>query len=668
MQRKLGLRAAMRIGVALVVGAFVLATLAGSNWATPRSSPPAGAAQPAAVHKGGTAYWALPPKTTPDWIFPFASLQFFSVTNLAQFQYLMYRPLYFFGAPRSSSPNVDYPLSLARAPVWSNGDRTVRITMKGWKFADGQTVDAQSLVFWLNMMMAEPANWAGTTPGSGQFPGNLKSYSAPQGATGDTVVINLDHPYNTSWYLYNELSQLVPMPEAWDVTSLSSKAGSGHCGAVAAGNMTGAATKPACIAVWAFDTDDNNTAKKPKMAGDLATYASNGHWSKGADGPWKLAGFDASTGQASFVPNPSYSGPRKPILSRFVEVPYSSASSELSALVAGGPTAPEVGYLPLQNTPQKPAGLPFTAAGPNAPALRGRYTLVQSEQWQINYMPENFKSTFGAKGHAGAVFQQLYFRQALQELVNQDGIISTYYKGYGTPTYGPVPAYPANSFAHGAELRPGGPYPFDPPVAIATLKAHGWSVVTNGTSRCVKPGTGSRECGAGIPSGTPLSFTEVYATGIASLTQTVDYEASEWAKAGIHVSVVAEPIDKLFNEVVPCYPTATQACHAWDMANWGAGWLYSPDYLPTGEETFGTGAGSNQGDYSSATNDRLIVETNQSSSLRVYYEWEDFLAKQLPVIWQPLLSGEVEIPSRLGGVLPVNALLNLTPEYWYLKS
>ncbi len=660
-----------RVAVFLAVVVVALALLVGS--ASPSASPPArrsGAVLDASSspRRGGTVYWALPPATTPDWIFPFASLQFFSVTNFAQFQYLMYRPLYWFGPPTSTSPNVDFALSLADQPVWSNGNRTVTITMKGWKFRDGQRVDAQSLVFWLNMMKAESSNWAGSVPGPSQFPANVRSYAAPGGPTGDKVVLNLNHRYGTKWFLYNELSQLQPMPEAWDVTSLKAAPGSGRCGAVAPGAMTGAATKAACAAVWRFDTDNNDTAKQPHMAGNLATYATNKHWSEGVDGPWRLSAFNAASGEATFVPNAKYSGPQKPTISQFVEVPYASGGAEFNALLAGAKTAPQVGYLPLADTPPKPAGQAMTVAGRNAPGLARAYKLVEFESWQISYTSENYRATVGAHGYAGSVFRQLYFRQVLQELVNQPGIISTYFKGYGVPTYGPVPVYPANSFLSTVERERGGPYPFNPPKAIATLRAHGWNVVTNGVSTCVRPGTAAGDCGAGIARGTPLTFKEVYTSNDKSLAQAVDYEVSEWATAGIQVSVSAEPIDQILNQVVPCYPSVTAACHAWDLANWGGGWVYSPDYMPTGEETFATGAGSNEGGYSNLLNDRLTVETNEHSSLGVFYEWENFLSTQLPVIWQPVLAGEAEVSKQLGGVLPINALGDLMPEYWYFKS
>ena len=44
-----------------------------------------------------TATFAEGPGSQPNYIFPLASLAYFSVSNLSQFQYLMYRPLYWFG-------------------------------------------------------------------------------------------------------------------------------------------------------------------------------------------------------------------------------------------------------------------------------------------------------------------------------------------------------------------------------------------------------------------------------------------------------------------------------------------------------------------------------------------------------------------------------------------
>src|SRR5690348_71825 len=47
---------------------------------------------------GGAVTYALPANTTPNYIFPFSPSLYFSVVNTSNLQYLMYRPLYWFGA------------------------------------------------------------------------------------------------------------------------------------------------------------------------------------------------------------------------------------------------------------------------------------------------------------------------------------------------------------------------------------------------------------------------------------------------------------------------------------------------------------------------------------------------------------------------------------------
>ena len=90
---------------------------------------------------------------------PLHGTQCYSVNNYEDFQYLMVRPLYMFGGNSNTSISVNYPLSPANAPVYSNGGKTVVINMKGWKWSDGETVDANSLMLNLNMLEAEKTNF-----------------------------------------------------------------------------------------------------------------------------------------------------------------------------------------------------------------------------------------------------------------------------------------------------------------------------------------------------------------------------------------------------------------------------------------------------------------------------------------------------------------------------
>jgi peptide/nickel transport system substrate-binding protein len=100
------------------------------------------------------------------------------------------------------------------------------------------------------------------------------------------------------------------------------------------------------------------------------------------------------------------------------------------------------------------------------------------------------------------------------------------------------------------------------------------------------------------------------------------------------------------------------------MANWGGGWIYAPDYLPTGESLFTTGAGSNSGSYSDPKMDRLILATQKTNGTGPLYEYEDYAAKQLPVIYQPTDYTIAATSINVGGVV-FNPLLTLVPEYWY---
>jgi peptide/nickel transport system substrate-binding protein len=596
--------------------------------------------------------WAEPPATTPNWILPFASAPYFGNINFLDFWPLMFRPLYFFGG-ESNQPTLDQALSNAKPPVFSHGGTTVTITLKGWKWSDGQTVDAQDVIFFMNMLEAEKANFAGYVPG--EFPDNVVSYTAPS-PTSMTVTMKLKRGYNPTWFLYNELSQVTPLPLKWDTTSLTGAPGSGGCSA-----MTGpTATAAACAKVWKFLTDNNGTSAKPQMAGDLATYATNPMW-QDVDGPWRLSAFDASSGEATFVPNKGYSGPQKPYASKFIEMPYTSDTSEFNALAAGGSGAPQVGYVPTQDLTTPTSS--YTKTGPNNSALASNYNLVPLYAWGIKFDRANYNST-GDGGLAGKFFHQLYIRQALQMGVNQPQIIAKVDKGYAIPTYGPVPVYPANPFVSSAEKV--NQYPYSVAKGAALLKSHGWKVVPGGTDTCVKPGTAADECGAGIPSGTKLQLTMLAVSGDQAITTTVQSEVSSWSQMGINVATKSETFETVLSQMVPC--KSGPVC-SWELADWGGGWTYSPDYQATGDEIFSTGAGFNKMSYSDPTADALIQKTETSSSPAYFDQYENYLAKNLPVIWEPDAATQmVEIAKNVGGVTPLNPVLSLTPEYWYLTK
>jgi len=84
---------------------------------------------------GGTATFAEAPNAKPNYIFPLTSGGFFSVANLSQFQFFMYRPLYWFG--QDGKVQLNSSLSLASDPVYTDGGKTVTMKLRA---GNGPTV------------------------------------------------------------------------------------------------------------------------------------------------------------------------------------------------------------------------------------------------------------------------------------------------------------------------------------------------------------------------------------------------------------------------------------------------------------------------------------------------------------------------------------------------
>jgi peptide/nickel transport system substrate-binding protein len=600
----------------LAVGAVVLALVAAGC-----SSGNSGSSSPGNTPvKGGTAVWAEPPSSSPTYIFPYTDANDESNINNFEFQYLLYRPLYWFG--RSGQPVVNYGLSVANAPT-VNG-KTLTITLKHYMWSDGTQVTAQDVAFWLNMELAVPQDF-GSYNG---FPANTTSIKV---VSPTELQMTMNKAYSVTWFLYNELSQVSPMPAAWDRTA----SGPSHCDT----------TISDCAAVYKY---------LAAQAKDTSTYATSPIWSI-VDGPWKLSSF-SSDGHITFVPNKSYSGPVKPKLAKFEEVPFTTDSAEYDVLRSpNSSTKIDVGYLPTQDAPAKPAN-----ATVGANPVPG-YTMSPLYPWGINYYVLNYQSS---DGDHGAVFKQLYFRQALAYEMNQSAIISGPLRGYGVAGVGPVGSTPASKWLS-AKGQQGDPFPYNPAKAKSLLTSHGWKVVPNGTTTCVKPGTASNECGAGITAGTPLTFSYVYESGVSWVQSEVTELQSNAASLGIKLTLQPKPVADVIAQTVGNCVVNKDPCN-WDMANWGAGWSFSPNYLPTGDTLFECKALANSGGYCDKTNDSLIQQTLTNSSLQLFYSWQNYLAPQLPVIWQPnAVSTLTEVANNLKGVLPQSPTLSITPESWY---
>jgi len=577
---------------------------------------------------GGTATFTEQPGSPPNDIFPLMSGADFTDANAFQFQTLLYEPLYRFGA--GGSPGLDEAGSLAEPPVYSDGDRVVTIRLEPWRWSDGEAVDARDVVFWMNLLEAEKENWASYVPGG--FPDNVASYRVVSPLV---VQFRLKRPYDPEWFTDNELSQITPLPLAWDRTSLRSPP--------PRGNEPGLPDTTIAGARRVYDFLNG-------QAQALSTYATSPIWSV-VDGPWRLASFEPS-GLAVFVPNRSYSGPDRPHLARFVELPVASSASELDVLLAGTSSAGSVpggrvsvGWVPDQDVPDLGA------------LHRAGYRTVREVLWQFNYLEPNFDNPT-----AGPIFAQLYVRQAFQHLIDETGWIRAYDHGLAVPTYGPIPAVPKNPWSDpSASVDPD---PFDPAAAASLLAAHGWVAGPGGVRTCRRPGAGARDCGPGVPGGARLSFTLAYPTGSQSVALSVQDLQASAARAGVQLILRAESNAEISATIEPC--PRGPSC-SWQLGDYGGGWIYSPDHLPTGEEIFATGALGNVGSYTSAAVDRLIAATTTASGpseQAALDRYQNAVRRLLPVFWVPSPETLLAVANDLAGVHP-NAYGEVNPQDWY---
>jgi peptide/nickel transport system substrate-binding protein len=381
------------------------------------------------------------------------------------------------------------------------------------------------------------------------------------------------------------------------------------------------------------------------QAKSLSTYATNPLWQT-VDGPYKLTSYTPANGAFTMVPNTTYGGPHAVKVSTFQGVPFTSDAAEFNAVKAG---SIDVGYIPQDDVPQLKQVLSLG------------YNYFGMPDYGMNFANYNFKDKTGDFNN---IVNQLYFRQAMAHLEDQQGWITAFMHGAGAPAYGPIPAYPQSPYLPADAATD--PYPFNVASAVSLLKSNGWTVNAGGTDVCAKAGTAAGDCGAGIPAGTKLAFNFIYSTSPSLIGDQATDLVSKASEAGIHITLQGSNFNYMIANYLDPYAPANE--NKWAVEDFG-GETDVPYATTFG--LFNTGGSDQIGDYSNPTADSLINASISGGDPAAVKNEASFLTMNQPVMFQP--NPDIIWSWKTGISGPPISFENLTqyyatPEFWYFTK
>ncbi|WP_427165643.1 peptide ABC transporter substrate-binding protein [Streptomyces sp. C1-1] len=536
--------------------------------------------------------YALPANFTPNWILPIGTAAHLNTNNIS-IANALWEPLI---AYDGSTGRIGWNKagSVATTADFAADNRSVRITLGDRHWSDGKPITSKDVGFWFDLIKANKAQWAGYTPG--KAPDNWTSFKADDARH---FTITFDRAYNPQWMLANELDAITPLPEhVWD---------------------RGTPEK-----TWTYL---NNAAK------NIGSYASDPLW-KTLSGPYAVKSF-STAGKVVLTANEKYDGGEKPGIPTVNLLPFTTADAEKNALRSG---SVDYGYIEPTDLDQKAS---FTAQG---------YEVRPWSGWAITYMPYNFNNP-----SMGAVFKQLYARQAIQRSIDQTSLAKVVFNGTAVPGYGPVPQAQTSAFL--SRTQKDNPYPFSTAAARSLLSSHGWTE-RNGVMTCTDPG----KCGEGVARGTKFAMTVLSQSGSAVTDNMMSAIQSSLAKTGIKFSIRTAPVNSVLSQTPQC--TAGQSICKWQLSFFGTAGSWYFNAFPTGDSLFQSKGGSNFGSYSDPDADKLISASTTSGSDRAIQDYSAALAKDLPVIWLPEPDYQISVMRKGLGGFSQDPLANFHPAQW----
>ena len=239
------------------------------------------------------------------------------------------------------------------------------------------------------------------------------------------------------------------------------------------------------------------------------------------------------------------------------------------------------------------------------------------------------------------------------------------------PTVRCRPSPPRSSSTPSSERIP---YPYNPTAAVSLLKDNGWTVRPGWDEHVHETGHRPRSSAApGVRLGQQAAFTLKYVSNDPTAMEELA-QLQVGFRTCRHSGHPRAGLPSTTSSTMRLRAIAGAAC-TWDLAFWDSGWIYAPDYYPTGDEQWGVRRDRRERGVRELERRRLLRPAGGSRHRRNRVRrhrsrrcthTRTISRSNLPVIWFPVQAYRARPRSTrtLKGVGPLDPLLEIYPENW----